>query len=299
MMTENNDQTVEDQVEDQAETKVEDEEVQESSEETVEEELVDEGEEEQEVPEDQKPPITELDIKLVEAILFASPAPIDVRTIAERVPDEKVCVIADILEILKEHYKDRGINLVKRDKRWAFRTSEELAELMRIEKESVRKFTRAAMETMAIIAYHQPVTRAEIENIRGVSISSGSLDALVEAGWVKPGKRRQVPGRPVTWMTTKNFLDHFGLESVKDLPGMDELKEAGLLDKRPAIDTIPTADLFDGDINKGREMEDPQEVTDEDLLGKMDDEGEVDSLPSDDDTETAEAVDNSNEEDKE
>jgi len=234
------------------------------------------------VPDAEKPPITDLDVKLVEAILFASPAPIDIKSIAERIPDEKVCVIPDILEMLKDIYKDRGINLVKRDKKWAFRTSEELVELMKIEKESVRKFTRAAMETMAIIAYHQPVTRAEIENIRGVSISTGSLDTLVEAGWVKPGKRRQVAGKPLTWVTTQAFLDHFGLESVNDLPGMEELKEAGLLDKRPAIDAIPTADLFDGDINKGRELEDVQEVTDEDLLGKMDSEGEVDSLPSED-----------------
>lgn len=248
----------------------------------VDDEIEDIGEE-KEVDDREKAPITDTDVKLVEAILFASPAPVDIATIAERFSEDKVSIIPDILEILKDHYKDRGVNLVKRDKKWAFRTADNIAEMMKLEKESLRKFTRAAMETMAIIAYHQPVTRAEIENIRGVSISTGSLDSLIEAGWIKPGKRRQVPGRPVTWVTTKEFLDHFGLENIQDLPGMDELKASGLLDKRPAIDAMPTSDLFDGDINKGKELEDPQEVTDEDLLGRMDDEGEVDSLPSEDD----------------
>lgn len=245
-------------------------------------EIEDIGEEKNSLSDAEKPPVTETDVKLIEAILFASSAPLDIAAIAERFPEDKVVIIPDILEILAEHYKNRGVNLVKRDKKWAFRTADDIAELMKIEKESLRKFTRAAMETMAIIAYHQPVTRAEIENIRGVSISTGSLDSLMEAGWIKPGKRRQVPGRPVTWVTTKEFLDHFGLETIQDLPGMDELKASGLLDKRPAIDAMPTADLFDGDINKGKELEDPQEVTDEDLLGRMDDEGEVESLPSED-----------------
>jgi len=267
---------VKDQVEDVNDEILEDADIsEEETEEVVEEEFViDENAE--------KPEITDNDVKLVEAILFASPSPIDLGGIAERFPKDRIAIIPDVIEILQEHYKDRGVNLVKREKKWAFRTSEEIAEMMKIEKESVRKFTRAAMETMAIIAYHQPVTRAEIENIRGVSISTGSLDCLVEAGWVKPGKRRQVPGRPVTWVTTKEFLDHFGLENVNDLPGMEELKASGLLDKRPAIEAMPTADMFDDDINAGRDLDDPQTVTDEDLLGKMDSEGEVESLPSDD-----------------
>jgi len=131
---------------------------------------------------------------------------------------------------------------------------------------------------MAIIAYHQPVTRAEIENIRGVATSPGALDTLMEAGWIKPGKRREVPGRPVTWLSTQAFLDHFGLERLTDLPGMDELKAAGLLDKRPAIEAMPNpSDLF-GDGAK--EEEDPQEVTDEDLIGRSNDDTVMESEES-------------------
>ena len=212
-----------------------------------------------------KPEMTQDDIRLVEAILFASASAVDERAIAERFPAERAVLIPDILEHLKEQYAGRGVNLVQRDRRWALRTATDLGEQMRLEKEQPRKFTRAAMETMSIIAYHQPVTRAEIENIRGVATSPGALDTLMEAGWIKPGKRREVPGRPVTWLSTQAFLDHFGLERLTDLPGMDELKAAGLLDKRPAIEAMPNpADLF-GETPK--EEEDPQEVTDEDLLG--------------------------------
>jgi len=225
---------------------------------------------------------TQEDIRLVEAILFAAVTPIDKAIIAERFPEDRAELIPEILEHLQKEYEGRGINLVKRANKWAFRTDTDLSDKMKLEKDQCRKFTKAAMETMAIIAYHQPVTRAEIENIRGVATSSGSLDALMEAGWVKPGKRRDVPGRPMTWISTKDFLDHFGIENLTDLPGMEELKEAGLLDKRLAIDAIPGAkDLFDEDINKGKELEDPQEVTDEDLLGSTEND-EVESLPSDD-----------------
>src|SRR5690606_37155504 len=134
---------------------------------------------------------------------------------------------------------------------------------LRLEKEQPKKFTKAAMETMAVVAYHQPVTRAEIENIRGVATSPGALDSLVEAGWIKTGKRREVPGRPVTWVTTQSFLDHFGLESLKDLPGMDELKASGLLDKRPAIEAMPTTgDLFEEQqqANAAKEMDMEPEI---------------------------------------
>lgn len=219
------------------------------------------------------PAITQDDLRLVEAILFAAPAALSVQQIAERFPEDRVKLIPDVLEMLKEHYAARGVTLVQREKRWALRTSADLGHYLRLEKEQPKKFTRAAMETMAIIAYHQPVTRAEIENIRGVATSPGALDALMEAGWIKPGKRREVPGRPVTWLTTQAFLDHFGLEKLEDLPGMEELKAAGLLDKRPAIEAMPTADLFDEDVNKPDI--DPNEVTDEDLLGKPDANDEV------------------------
>ncbi len=207
------------------------------------------------------------DVRLVEAMLFASSSALTESQIAERFPPARVKLIPDVLEHLREHYAMRGVNLVQRDKRWALRTSTDLADSLRLEKEQPKKFTKAAMETMAVIAYHQPVTRAEIENIRGVATSPGALDALMEAGWIKPGKRREVPGRPVTWLSTQAFLDHFGLEKLSDLPGMDDLKAAGLLDKRPAIEAMPTADMFDGEDNRN-DAEDPQEITDEDLIGK-------------------------------
>lgn len=207
------------------------------------------------------------DVRLVEAMLFASSSALTESQIAERFPPARIKLIPDVLEHLREHYAMRGVNLVQRDKRWALRTSTDLADSLRLEKEQPKKFTRAAMETMAVIAYHQPVTRAEIENIRGVATSPGALDALMEAGWIKPGKRREVPGRPVTWLSTQAFLDHFGLEKLGDLPGMDDLKAAGLLDKRPAIEAMPTADMFEGEDGRN-DAEDPQEVTDEDLIGK-------------------------------
>lgn len=206
------------------------------------------------------------DVRLVEAMLFASASALTEGQIAERFPPARVKLIPDVLEHLREQYANRGVNLVQREKRWALRTSTDLGDSLRLEKEQPKKFTRAAMETMAVVAYHQPVTRAEIENIRGVATSPGALDALMEAGWIKPGKRREVPGRPVTWLSTQAFLDHFGLEKLGDLPGMDDLKAAGLLDKRPAIEAMPTADLFGDDENK-QDEHDPNEVTDEDLIG--------------------------------
>jgi segregation and condensation protein B len=233
----------------------------------------------EETSEEPKPEMTQDDIRLVEAILFASAAAIDERAIAERFPADRVSLIPEILEHLREQYAGRGVNIVQRDRRWALRTATDLGEHLKLEKEQPRKFTRAAMETMAIIAYHQPVTRAEIENIRGVATSPGALDTLMEAGWIKPGKRREVPGRPVTWLSTQAFLDHFGLERLTDLPGMDELKAAGLLDKRPAIEAMPNpADLFDG-----AEETDPNEVTDEDLIGGGEDDTVPESSEEDDD----------------
>ena len=146
---------------------------------------------------------------------------------------------------MQEHYEERGIHLVELGKRWQFRTAPDLAHLLRREKEQVRKLSRAATEVLAIIAYHEPVSRAEIEAIRGVQTSGGTLDVLMEAGWVRVAGRREVPGRPVIYATTPEFLTHFGLKSRKDLPGLDELKAAGLLD--------PVDDAFDAMMGEDEE----------------------------------------------
>ncbi len=175
-------------------------------------------------------------LRIIEAILFASAEPVDARAIAARLPDE--ADIEALMTELTDLYANRGVNVHRRDGRWAMRTAPDLAPHLRTEKVVTRKLPRAAVETLAIIAYHQPVTRAEIEEIRGVQLSRGTLDTLLESGWIRPGRRRRTPGRPVTWVTTAAFLDHFDLESLEDLPGIDELKSTGLLDTRPAIQTV-------------------------------------------------------------
>ena len=142
------------------------------------------------------------------------------------------------MKILRGLYENRGVELHKAGDAWAFRTAPDLGEALKTERSTRRKLSRAAVETLAVIAYHQPVTRPEIEEIRGVGQSRGTLDLLLEAGWIKPGRRRQTPGRPLTWITTQDFLDHFGLENVSDLPGIADLKASGLLDKRPAIEAF-------------------------------------------------------------
>jgi segregation and condensation protein B len=168
------------------------------------------------------------DVRAVEAILFASEEPMSPAEIGEHAgPDIDV---AEALSILQEHYSGRGIELVERGKGWHFQTAPDLAHILRREREDARKLSRAAVETLAIVAYHEPVSRAEIEAIRGVQISRGTLDVLMEAGWVRPAGRREVPGRPLTYATTAAFLAHFGLQSRRDLPGLDDLKAAGLLD---------------------------------------------------------------------
>jgi segregation and condensation protein B len=175
-------------------------------------------------------------LRLVEAMLFASAEPMPEKTLAARLPED-----ADIKGLLQDVaglYANRGVHLVQLDDRWAFRTAPDLAGRLQLETIVPRKLSRAAIETLAIIAYHQPVTRAEIEEIRGVALSRGTLDTLLEATWIKPKGRRQTPGRPVTWVTTDAFLDHFGLESREALPGMEELRAAGLLDARSAISTL-------------------------------------------------------------
>ncbi|MFN3389019.1 MAG: SMC-Scp complex subunit ScpB [Allosphingosinicella sp.] len=167
-------------------------------------------------------------VRAVEATLFAAAEPMTADEIGDYVGagvDVKAA-----LEDLRAHYAGRGVNLVERAKRWHFQTAADLAHILRRERDEPRKLSRAAVETLAIIAYHEPVSRAEIEAIRGVQISKGTLDVLMEAGWVRPAGRREVPGRPLTYATTAAFLAHFGLESRRDLPGIDDLKAAGLLD---------------------------------------------------------------------
>ncbi len=206
--------------------------------------------------ENQDPVVTvdlEQSLRILEALLFASFEPVSVQDIIERTPSDMHDDLSDCLEMLQKRYETRGINLVERGGKWAFRSAEDLSPYLNIEKEEPKKLTNASLETLAIIAYHQPVTRAEIESIRGVAASKGTLDILMEAGWVKPGRRRQVPGRPLTYVTTPHFLDQFGLVELKDLPGVDDLKAAGLLDTRPAIEAMPqTGELFGDDDDEGR-----------------------------------------------
>lgn len=174
--------------------------------------------------------------RLLEAILFASAEPLTVDALAARMPEGSD--IPGLLQEIRDLYANRGVNLTPVEDRWCFRTAPDLSSKFHIEQKVERKLTRAAVETMAIIAYHQPVTRAEIEEIRGVAISKGTLDNLLEAGWIKPKGRRQTPGRPVTWVTTEGFLEHFGLESCDALPGVEELRAAGLLDSTPNAATL-------------------------------------------------------------
>ncbi len=181
-------------------------------------------------------------IRLLEAILFASSEPLSTGFLYERMPQG--ADVGGLLMELQKTYAGRGVNLLDIDGFWAFRTARDLAGELNIDKIVHKKLSRAAMETLAIIAYHQPITRAEIENIRGVATHKGTLDSLMEMGWIKIGRRRESLGRPITWLTTSGFLDHFSLESITDLPGMDEMKASGLLDRRAAIDTVHQDDLF-------------------------------------------------------
>jgi segregation and condensation protein B len=163
--------------------------------------------------------------------------------IAERLHDG--ADVASLMAELAGHYAERGVNLTRVAGKWAFRTAPDLAAHLRIETRVGRKPSRAAVETLAIIAYHQPVTRTEVEEIRGVAASRGTFDVLLEAGWIRPVGRRRTPGRPVTWGTTPAFLEHFGLDALSDLPGIDELKASGMLDTRPAGVIAESAGLFE------------------------------------------------------
>jgi segregation and condensation protein B len=176
------------------------------------------------------PPMGEQE-RMVEAILFASADPVTVVELAARMPHG--CDPAEALVHLRRRYEGRGVNLVRVGDAHVFRTAPDLGQLMRKETVETRKLSRAAIETLAIVAYHQPVTRTEIEEIRGVAVSRGTIDQLMELDWIRLGRRRMTPGRPVTFVVTEGFLDHFGLESARDLPGLKELRAAGLLDSRP------------------------------------------------------------------
>jgi len=180
---------------------------------------------------EEAPAIDPMHLRIVEALLFAAKEPVDENALAKTLPAQTD--IRALLEELQQQYQTRGVNLVKVAGKWQFRTANDLAFLLRKQAVEERKLSRAAIETLAIIAYHQPVTRAEIEDIRGVMVSKGTIDALMEAGWVRIRGRRRTPGRPVTYGTTEQFLTHFGLEAIGDLPGMDELKAAGFLDAVP------------------------------------------------------------------
>lgn len=186
-------------------------------------------------------------LRLLEAILFATAEPLSGKQLARHVPEG--ADLEDLLEELAGLYANRGVNLVRSGDRWAFRTAPDLAGLMQVENKVVRRLSRAALETLSVVAYHQPVTRGEIEEIRGVSLSKGTLDTLLEIGWVKPKGRRRTPGRPVTWGTTEDFLDHFGLEALDSLPRAGELKAAGLLDSRPAIMALGERGFLTGDAD--------------------------------------------------
>ncbi|MEM9573711.1 MAG: SMC-Scp complex subunit ScpB [Pseudomonadota bacterium] len=177
-------------------------------------------------------------MRMAEALVFASTEPVTEKALADRLPDD--VDIRSLMEDLAESYEKRGVNLLRVDNAWAFRTAGDLSFLMQREQVQQRKLSRAALEVLAIIAYHQPVTRAEMEEIRGVDTSKGTLDVLLETGWIKLRGRRKTPGRPVTYGTTLEFIDHFGLSEIRDLPGMEELKAAGLLSARmPAGFSVP------------------------------------------------------------
>jgi segregation and condensation protein B len=200
------------------------------------------------------------ELRLLEAMLFASAEPLDEKSLAERLPQD-VDVHAALLR-LQEDYATRGVNLVRIGGKWTLRTASDLSWLLSKETVETRKLSRAAIETLAIIAYHQPVTRAEIEEIRGVTTSKGSVDVLLETGWIRPRGRRKSPGRPVTYGTSETFLSHFGLDAVSDLPGVEELKGSGLLDGRlPPGFSVP----MPSDDPALREDEDPLEPGELDL----------------------------------
>ncbi|MDX2309096.1 MAG: SMC-Scp complex subunit ScpB [Hyphomicrobium sp.] len=213
-------------------------------------------------------------VRIVEALLFAAKEPLDEATLGKSLP--KGIAVAAILADLKEKYGGRGVNLVRAAGKWAFRTAEDLSWLLEKHASDERRLSKAALETLAIIAYHQPVTRAEIEEVRGVATSAGTLDILLETGWVRPRGRRRAPGKPITYGTTDVFLSHFGLDSIRDLPGLQDLKAQGLLDSNlPPGFTVPEP----RDVAALLPDELPLEADD----GENDDQGKMElDLPADD-----------------
>ena len=200
------------------------------------------------------------ELRLMEALLFAAGEPLDEKALAKRLPQD--VDVKATLRKLQTEYAPRGVNLLHIGNKWVFRTANDLAWLLTHESVQPKKLSRAAMETLAIIAYHQPVTRAEIEDIRGVTAAKGTIDVLLETGWIRPRGRRKAPGRPLTYGTNENFLSHFGLEALTDLPGLDELKGAGLFDGAlPAGFDVP----MPSDDPTLRDDEDPLEPGDLDL----------------------------------
>ncbi len=196
------------------------------------------------------PPMAEQE-RMVEAVLFASAEPVTIADLEARMPHGSDA--AQAVETLKKRYEGRGVRVVQVGEAWAIRTAPDLGFLMQKETVETRKLSRAAIETLAIVAYHQPCTRAEIEEIRGVSVSRGTIDQLLEMEWIRLGRRRMTPGRPVTFVVTPEFLDHFGLENARDLPGLKELRAAGLLENRPPPGAAP--------LGEGREEEENEEQT--------------------------------------
>ena len=199
------------------------------------------------------PPIAEQE-RMVEAILFASSETVTVAELNARMPHGSDA--AEALVYLRKRYEGRGVRVVKVGDAWAMRTAPDLSFLMQKETVETRKLSRAAIETLAIVAYHQPVTRAEIEEIRGVSVSRGTVDQLLEMEWIRFGRRKMTPGRPVTFVVTQDFLDHFGLESARDLPGLKELRASGLLESRLPPSHMPT--LGEGDADLIEEVQEGQ-----------------------------------------
>jgi segregation and condensation protein B len=199
-------------------------------------------------------------LRLLEAMLFAAPVPLDEKTLAARLPED--VDLKSSLRALQTEYAPRGVNLQRIGNKWTFRTAADLSWLLTKEAVVPKKLSRAAIETLSVIAYHQPVTRAEVEEIRGVVMSKGTFDVLMETGWIKPRGRRKAPGRPITYGTTEDFLSHFGLETLTDLPGLEELKGSGLLDNRlPPGFNVP----MPSDDPALRDDEDPLEPGDLDL----------------------------------
>ncbi|MDQ2080636.1 SMC-Scp complex subunit ScpB [Xanthobacteraceae bacterium Astr-EGSB] len=228
------------------------------------------------------------ELRHLEALLFAASEPVDEKVLGERLPDGVDVHAA--LRRLQMEYAPRGVNLVRIERKWTFRTANDLSWLLTREAVEPKKLSRAAVETLAIIAYHQPVTRAEIEEIRGVAAAKGTLDVLLETGWIKPRGRRKAPGRPLTYGTTEGFLSHFGLETLADLPGLEELKGSGLLDGRiPAGFSVPVP----SDDPALRDDEDPLEPGDLDLVlaPRVEDEEPVETPATAETDENAESVD--------